>query len=562
MLFELRIKDFILIDDVTIEFSEGLNILTGETGAGKSMVLGAIDLVLGGNANRNDVRIGSEKAFTEAHFYTNDKINAYLSELNVPIDPDILIVYREIHAKGKSLTRINGQVVTLALLKQIMAHMIQIHGQNENLDLFYKSNQLDLLDAFIGHKIKPLLSTLKDQYEIYMHTKEALTELESKNTKKDEQIDFLTYQINEIESVALKIDEDEILESRFDYLSHLDTIAMTYQNVLDLILGDANDLNSFVSSLSKVTTALKNQSKWDENSSVFGERLEEVRFLLEDISMDIEREKDKIEPQPFELKEIENRLNEINKLKIKYGRSISDILKAQMKYQEELKALVEIEYEIKQLEEKMSFSIAEYHKIADQVTSLRKEVGNIFEKNIENELKALNMREAQFSIDWKTSRILSAKGVDDIDFVISTNAGLPFESLKKVVSGGELSRIMLAIKVVLGRSEEIPILIFDEIDAGISGNTANVVGEKLSTLSKISQIICITHLPQIAVFADQHFLIEKDTENHTTKTRVTKIDDKSIINEIGRLVGGVEDAESTYIHAQQMIESAHSKKKI
>ena len=558
MLFELQIKDFILIKEATITFDQGLNIMTGETGAGKSMVLGAIDLLLGSSANKELVRIGSDKALIKGSFYTNDEVNRMLQDFDCPFDETIIVVSREVQNKGKSIARINGTVVTVSQLKSISERLLNIHGQSENQVLLVKEHQLKLLDSYGGNALLDIRSKVFELYKQYKDKKDTLNKLLEKSSQRQKQIDFLKFQINEIEEAALKTNEDSQLENEFVLLTHLDTIILSSKETIGWLNGDEGE--GAVSKLSRLSGLLSRYASHHEKLGVFSDRLKEAYYNLEDLSYEMNHFLDDIEGDPERLMAIEKRLDTINRLKSKYGNSIPLILEKCANSQRELEEYEGIEDKIAKLQLGLNEIEKEYLIEAKKLRTARVEVAKLLEKALVKQLKELNMKESQLEIQFEQLEHFTSHGIDAVDMLIATNLGQPFRSLKKVVSGGELSRIMLGLKIVLGQSDTIPTLVFDEIDAGISGVTANVVGEKLCLLASECQVICITHLPQIAVYADHHLLIQKVNCDNETITQIDTINSKEVTDEISRLVGGTEVTDSTEVHAKEMLLFAGAKK--
>lgn len=558
MIFELSIKDFILIGDVKIRFDEGLNIMTGETGAGKSMVLGAIDMVLGAQANKDSVRLGAEKAQIRASFHSSEEINAVLESLDIPSDDEVIILSREVHAKGKSYSRINGQVVTLSQLKTITDQLLSVHGQNEHQRLLYKDYQMDTLDAFGGESLLIVKEKLKAVFNEISGLETELSKLAEKSADRSKQLDFLNFQIQEIEASKLKADEDLILEREFEYLSHLEAIKDAVEKAVTWMSGDYGE--GAIGELSQIGAQIRKLEDYSDDLKSFSERFQELFYLMDDLGKDIGRYHETLETDPEKFMMIEHRLDEINHLKSKYGKRIPDILDYLDKIKAEKATYDAIDDLIVEKREILAQKIESYDEYATLLTTLRKKSADTFEKMLEGELQQLNMKTTSFKIDISKTKGMTVNGMDDIEFMISTNVGQPFRPMKKVVSGGELSRIMLGIKIVLGRLDSVPTLVFDEVDAGISGVTANIVGEKLAKLAGSCQIICITHLPQIAVYSDHHFLIEKYNDGHSTETLIRRIEHDEIESEISRLVGGVSVTEATLKHSREMIIHAKDKK--
>lgn len=559
MIFELSIKDFILIRDVKIGFDQGLNILTGETGAGKSMVLGAINMVLGGQANKDSIRLGAEKAAIRASFLSSESINALLTEQDIATDDDVLVISREINSKGKSFSRINSQIVTLSQLKSVTDRLLSIHGQNEHQNLLERDHQMNLLDAFGGEALLSIKDDVQAFFSVMQVLESDIAKLNKKSSERTKQLDFLNFQIQEIEQAKLKVDEDIALEKEFEYLSNLEHIQESVTHATNWLSGDFGE--GALGMLSQLGGQFKKLEGFNMDLDELSSRMKELYYLMDDLSKDLDRFNEKLEMDPEKFALLERRLDEINNLKSKYGKHISDILDYLSKIKEEQSEYEAIESLIMEKNEALSKARQTYQTKAAELTKLRKEAAIYFEKALETELQALNMKATTFKIEIEASKNALQTGMDEVDFVISTNIGQPFRPLKKVVSGGELSRIMLGIKIVLGKLDEVPTLVFDEVDAGISGITANIVGEKLAKLAQSCQILCITHLPQIAVYADHHFSIEKTSDGISTETFLKKIEGSDIEGEISRLVGGVTVTESTMKHAKEMLLSAEVKKK-
>lgn len=558
MIYELSINDFILIQNANLQFEPGFNILTGETGAGKSMILGAIALVIGAQGNKDSIRLGMDKALIRASFETNPMVNQMLESFGLSTEEDLIIISREISSKGKSFSRINGQLVTLTQLKTISDQLISIHGQNENQILLEKEHQLELLDAYGGDSVVALRMGLSDYYEQLKSVEHEIEQLNKKSQDRVKQMDFLMYQINEIEEARLKPNEDELLEKEFEYLSNIEHIRETITSATSWFSGEYGE--GLLSTLSQINGQLRKYENFDSKLEAISSRFKELFYVMDDLSKDSNDYLEQLEVSPERFAFVEARLDTINSLKIKYGKTIEHILGVLNDLNEERALLDALENVLKEKYAQRDHINTSYQALAVQLTKKRIETSKSFVIALQSEFSELNMKEAQFKIEVLPLNQPTSKGMDDIEFVISTNTGQPFRPLKKVVSGGELSRIMLGIKVVLGRVDDVPTLVFDEIDAGISGNTANIVGEKLARLSKNCQIICITHLPQIAVFADGHFLIEKKSNEKSTETQLKKLTTIELELEISRLVGGAELTASTTNHSREMLFQARRKK--
>ncbi|NLM03560.1 MAG: DNA repair protein RecN [Clostridiales bacterium] len=565
MLLELEIKDFALIDQINIQFKNGLNILTGETGAGKSIIIDAVNMVIGERADRNFVRSGSKKARIQAVFCTKDIENIYeiLDYYGIEKDNEnTLIITREIYANGRSICRINGVIISQKALKRITEKLIDIHGQHEHQSLLNTSFHIDLLDAYAGEEIQEKLNILSEEYKRYVNLQNKLNSLFYDDKERERNIDLLNYQINEIEAANLEKDEEEKLNEQRILLSNCERI----YSILTTLYEDFYQSNmnpSILDIISKNVKALNSISNIDDNLLHFYNSLEEVQYIIEDLIREIRIYRDNIDFQPEALYNIEERLDVINDLKRKYGNTIEDILLYKDKTQKKLDNYINSKEEIEKMKDVIAQQKKELETLSWEIRELRIKAAKTFETKLIEILETLNMGKVLFSVNIELSKDdngelkFSQKGIDKVEFMISTNVGEPVKSLSKIASGGEMSRIMLAFKTILAHVDNIPTLIFDEIDTGISGITAQVVGENLRKIGKNRQVICITHLPQIAAMANAHFLIEKEFKENTTKTFVKKLDQNSRLYELGRLLGG-EITSITLEHADEMIKKFSS----
>ena len=568
MLLELEVRDFALIDQISIDFHNGLNILTGETGAGKSIIIDAVNMAIGERADRNFVRSGSNKATIQAIFsIANIKdLDEILQKYGIEIDDErILIVTREIYASGRSVSRINGIAVNQRILKLITENLIDIHGQHEHQSLLNSAFHIELLDAYGGKEIQEILILLWERYDRYLSLQNQLKSFLGNERERERNIDLLKFQINEIDNANLHKGEEEELNQRRIILSNSEKIYSILGSIYEEFY-QGNLSYSLLDTVSKNIKALKTISDFDEKLLYFYTVLEEVQYKIEDIIREVGNYKDNIDFQPNMLNEIEERLDIINNLKRKYGNNIEEILFYRDKAQKELDNYIHREEKVKEIEKSIIQEKKELEVLSKSVNKLRKIAAKTFETKLIKVLEDLNMGKVFFAInieelkDSNGQLKFSAKGIDKVEFMISTNVGEPLKPLSKIASGGEMSRIMLALKTILARIDNIPTLIFDEIDTGISGITAQIVGEKLYNIANNRQVICITHLPQIAAMADTHFLIEKKSEKNITKTNVKKLDKNKRLHELGRLLGG-DITEITLKHAAEMIEIANKKVK-
>lgn len=549
MLLELHIKDYILIENASLPFGRGLNVITGETGAGKSMVVGALELLLGKKASSSTIRSGAEKAIITAVFDLGGNLAGEIVRMSgTAIDDDTLILVREIRTDGRTIARVNGQPVPIQTLRLISSLLFRIHGQNEQLELFHREYQLDLLDEFAGHDLR---RPVRDLYVKMSGALEHRNALQEKFGDRATKLDFLTFQRDEIADAQLKAGEDEALEREYDYLTSLERIAETVSHV-GAWLSDSS-----VQDISEITRSFRKISDLSEGLKSLYTQLSELESLLGDFSGNLQRYAEHMESDRGRLSETERRLDHINTLKRKYGGSLDEIAEHLRRTEQEILTYERLEQEAEAAERAYDRARREYGEVAERLGKNRKEAADRLAKEIVAELREFQMPEAKLEIAVEKGTP-TERGADEVDIRIATAVGHPLQSIKKVVSGGELSRIMLAVQLIVG---EVNTMLFDEIDAGISGRTAGVVGEKLARLGRRGQLICITHLPQIAVFADRHILIEKSSDETATTTRIREISEGERIAEISRLIGGGLTGELTVAHAAEMIAAADRKKR-
>ena len=556
MILELYMKNCALVEELRLTIDENLNILTGETGSGKSIIIDALGLCLGEKYDRSFLRKGTEKGIVEAIFssesgHLKDVLDKYDIELD---DDNLLVITRVIYSDGKSVARVNGRTLKLSVLKEIATTLIDIHGQHQNQALFNKETHLQFLDLFGENKLIDLKNEYKDVYQEYIKVKHDLNTLtENKDDMQiQREIDLLKFQINEIESANLSKDEYEDLLKQRDVFRNSEKIYsnlnLSYQHLYE---GSVNAVD-LIGNASKELSSI---SEYDKVLSEYNENVERIMYELQDISREIRNYKDSIDFEPYELEQIEIRIDEINNLKRKYGNSIEEIFDFYEKTKNRLNEILNRDEKVEQLKRE----IVRVEKIlkdkAENLSIARKEVASDLEEVLLVELKSLNMKNVVFKVNFEDSNF-NSEGKDDVEFMISFNLGEDIKPIYKVASGGEMSRFMLAFKTILADIDQIDTLVFDEIDTGISGIAAQIVGEKLSQIAKKKQIICITHLPQIAANADTHYCIEKNTSNERTFTSIRKLDHIQKRDEIARLIAGSNITEKTMEHASEIIELA------
>ncbi|QZY56949.1 DNA repair protein RecN [Crassaminicella profunda] len=561
MLLELIITNFALIENLNIRFGGGLNILTGETGAGKSIIIDAVNMAIGERADKSFIRTGTDKSVIQMIFRSqNQHLIKILNEKGIDLfDNDIIIITREIYNSGRSTSRINDRVVTTSLVKEISKYLIDIHGQHAHQSLLYPENHIDILDSFDEQKIVALKKKVATKYYELKELKNKLDELCGNELERERKKDLLKFQLNEIDACQLKVGEDTDLLSEYNLLSNSEKIFTIMSSSYEKIYNGDGRYLSIIDGIGNIIHELENIKDFDDHIKNMYSMLQECSYTFEDVSRDIRNYRDNIEFDPLVLEQIEKRLDLINDLKRKYGNSIDEILSYREKIYFELEELENSETIVVEIRNNIDKIKIEYIELSTQLSSIRKEISSTLEKEMIHVLEGLNMNKVIFkvnfanNIDQVDESIFSPKGLDKIEFLISTNAGQQPKSIAKIASGGEMSRIMLAFKTILAHSDNIPTLIFDEIDTGISGRTANIVGEKLAIISRNHQILCITHLPQIALMADHHFYIEKNSQDNNTLTNVQKLSEEDRIMELGRLLGGITLTDLTMEHAKEMI---------
>lgn len=564
MLVHLHVQNLALIDEVEVDFGSHLNILTGETGAGKSIIIDSINSALGAKTSRDIIRKGCDYALIELLFHITDtKVIKIIQSFDIPMDEaGELLITRKISDNGRSIYKINGQSATALMIKEIANYLIDIHGQHEHQSLLHKSKHLEILDQFCGEQIEEFKYKLNEVYVQYNKMQQKLKEGSMDSEQRGREISFLEFECNEIATANLEKDEDISLGQRYKILSNTRQITNVLSQAYELTGNFTQDKMSATDAVGKATKLIKQIDGFDPNILSIKEQFENIDALLNDVNRELVSYMDSLVFDDAELSKVEERLNLINSLKSKYGHSIEDILNYYDKNQLKLEELKNYETyqenliaEIKALEKEMTI-------YCESMTRIREMKSYEIAKKIREALIDLNFLDVQFEIVRRPLNGFTKLGWDDIEFMISTNPGESVKPLSKVASGGELSRIMLAIKSILASSDKIESLIFDEIDVGISGRTAQKVSEKMAVIANHHQVICITHLPQIAAMADHHFLIEKSTDYQTTNTNIRSLKNNEMVEEIARLLSGVEITDSVLHSAKEMKDLANEVKKV
>lgn len=563
MLQSLHVKNLALIEEAEVDFADGLNILSGETGAGKSIIIGSINLALGEKVQKEMLKGNSadgepEPALVELIFsVTDERQRAKLAELEVFPEDDEVILSRRI-VNGRGAAKVNAESVPASKVKEIAAILIDIHGQHEHQSLLSKKKHLEILDDYAAEKLAEPKQKMTESYRSYRKLLEELNEADVDVEERLREISFLEYEIKEIEDASLREGEDEELEADFRKFSNGRKIA-------EAVSGAYGSTGGGMDSASELTGRalrdLSGVSAYDERLRELEQELLEIDNLLNDFNRELADYVESMEFDDETFYQVEKRLDEVNHLKSKYGSTIPEVLAALEEKRERLFRLKDYDNYLQELKEKTKKAKDVLEKQCLAVSKIRQEYAKKLTAAVTEALKDLNFLDVRFEMEFARTADYTANGFDDAEFLISTNPGEPVRALGKVASGGELSRIMLAIKTVLADEDAVETLIFDEIDSGISGRTAQMVSEKMNVLGRNHQIICITHLPQIAAMADAHYLIEKSVQNQTTVSTIRRLTEKESIDELARMLGGVEITETVRKSAGEMKEMAKSKKK-
>ena len=554
MLVHLHVRNLALIEDIEVEFGPGLNILTGETGAGKSILLGSMQLILGGRSAKDMIRTGASSALVELLFQVeNPRAEASLRELGVETSEGQVLLTRKL-MDGRSINKINGETCTVAQMKAAASCLLDIHGQHEHQSLLYQDKQLEILDIYGKEEIFPAKEKVQTAYKKYRDCKRQLDELDIDEEQRNRERAFLEFEINEIESAQLVSGEDEELEKRYRKLNNGRKILETLQGVRDLTgyesgQGAGESVGNAVREISRVT-------EYDTQLDSMASALQEIDGLLNDFNRELASYVDDLNFDDEAFYETEKRLDTINGLKAKYGRTIEDIQEYCLKQKQKLENLDKYEERFHEAEENLKKSREELETVSHKLSVIRQKYSQMLTDKITEGLKDLNFLDVQFQITFRRRKEYTAGGFDDIEYEISTNPGESLKPLGKIVSGGELSRIMLAIKAILADRDQIETLIFDEIDTGISGRTAQKVSEKMAVIGRCHQVLCITHLPQIAAMADTHFEIEKHQKDNETITEIHPLEGDDSVRELARLLGGAEITQAVFDNAKEMKELA------
>ncbi len=556
MLLELSIRNIALIEKLCVPFAPGLNVLTGETGAGKSIVVDSVNLALGARGSREMVRTGAETASVQALFALpkGSPVPALLLELGIDLDGDLLIIGRELTAGGRSICRINGEVVPLARFKQITSLLVDVHGQHEHQALLRQPMHLEYLDAYGDAHHRELMVQVSEAYEAYAHTGREIEQLSLSALERERKMDMLSFQIGEIDAVKPKAGEDEQLEQRLNLLRNAEKIAFGLGQAYALVYRGEGRAISAQDALKRAADGLSPLRGIDERFEKLAARIEELYYQAQDIGYELGDMQGEIEYDPALIEKLDDRLNDLKRLKRKYGPELGNVIDYMTQIKAELADIGAGDEHVLELKEKQAKQRAALSERCAKLTASRKTLADGFSKNLLAQLKDLGMGKTRFEVGFEPVQF-APSGADRVEFLISPNPGEPLKPLAEIASGGELARIMLAMKAISADTAGVDTMIFDEIDTGVSGRMAQVVGEKMAEVAVGRQVICVTHLPQIAALAGAHYLVEKQVQDGRTGTGVRLLDRDGRISELARILSGAGDADSRQ-YAAQMLDAA------
>ncbi|MFG6114394.1 DNA repair protein RecN [Halobacillus sp. MO56] len=568
MLMELSIRDFAIIDQISVNFKDGLTVLTGETGAGKSIIIDAIQLLAGGRGSVEFVRYGSKKAEIEGLFSVEGYHPVYDKgeEFGVDIEEDgMIVLHRTITSQGKSICRVNGKLVTLAILREFGKTLIDIHSQHETQSLMDVERHIELLDLYADKEITQAKEEYLKLYDKYQSLRVRFRELNDNEQEMAQRLDLLEFQWNELQAAELEPNEDTVLTEERNRLVNYEKIYSGIQDAYQALYGEQKGLDW----VSHALTALEGAKDYDEQIKKMSEEMSNHYYLMEEMTFQLSSQLEQLEFDPDRLNEIESRLNEINRLKKKYGQSVEEILEYSSKIEEEIEEIKNKDSHLAKLESDIKEIGQDAALEAKQIQDIRVKASEDLANAIQQELKGLYLEKASFAVDIQTKSgqeddpvfegrnvKLMSSGFDLVKFLITTNPGEPLKEIHKVASGGELSRVMLALKKIFSKHQGVTSVIFDEVDTGVSGRVAQAIAEKIYGISESSQVLCISHLPQVASMADTHLQIEKHVSGDRTSTSLTELTQKDKIDEISRMITGAELTDTTREHAKELLELA------
>ena len=552
MLQTLSIKQFAIIDELEIQFSDGLTVLSGETGSGKSIIIDAIGQLIGMRASSDYVRHGEKKAIIEGIFDIDNSKDAIhvLQDLNIDIDEDFLLVKREIFSSGKSICRINNQTITLQDLRKVMQELLDIHGQHETQSLLKQKYHLQLLDDYAGEQYSDLLSQYHDVFNQYKSKRKELEELESADQALLQRLDLMKFQLEELTEASLKEGEVDQLESDIKRIQNSEKLSLALNNA-HLTLTDENAITDRLYELSNFLNEINDIVP--DKYVTLKEEVDQFYYTLEDAKHELYDEMTNTEFDEHVLNELESRMNLLNNLKRKYGKDVSELIAYQGKLENEINKIENYEQSTSQLREEINDLYQQVIKVGKSLSEKRRKVARELRDHIVSEIQNLQMKDANLEISFKPLDEPNIEGIEFVEFLISPNKGEPLKSLNKIASGGELSRIMLALKSIFVQSRGQTAILFDEVDSGVSGQAAQKMAEKMRDIAEYIQVICISHLPQVATMSDHHLLISKHTTEDRTTTQVKELENDDRIDEVARMISGASVTDLTRENAKEMI---------
>ena len=557
MLIQLNIKQFGIIESATIELKNGLTVLSGETGAGKSMILAAISQLSGQRTSTSYIRYGEEKASVEGvfDFPKNKEVINIFKDLDLDLEDEVIIIRRDIYSSGKSVCRINGTIVNLSTLKKVAVYLLDMHEQHDNQILLVEKNHLNLIDSFNKEEIKKVRTEYKEKYKEYKVVTEKIENLKQQESDILQKVDFLKFQYQELTQMKLKKDEDISLEKDIDYLENFEKVNTLAYSITDGIDGEYGIL----SKLAGIKSNLGELSRYNSNFEEKYEEITNLYYILDDLKYEVSSYTDDIEYDEEKLDCLIFRMDKIKNLEKKYSRSLNNLIIFREEIKEELEELENYEENYDKYIVEQKNILAELKSLGDKLTTIRKKTAQKLESLIQEELKFLYMDKSTIKVDFKDKEYAS-DGKDDVRILISANLGEPLKSLSKVASGGELSRVMLALKIIFSRSIEATSIIFDEIDTGVSGRVSQRMAEKMYQLGVGSQVLCISHLPQTTALADTNLLISKEVIDKRTLTSIKELDRQQKIEEVARMISGDKMTRLSEEHAIEMLKLAEKTK--
>ncbi|WP_314004293.1 DNA repair protein RecN [Gemella morbillorum] len=557
MLIQLNIKQFGIIESATIELKNGLTVLSGETGAGKSMILAAISQLSGQRTSTSYIRYGEEKASVEGvfDFPKNKEVINIFKDLDLDLEDEVIIIRRDIYSSGKSVCRINGTIVNLSTLKKVAVYLLDMHEQHDNQILLVEKNHLNLIDSFNKEEIKKVRTEYKEKYKEYKVVTEKIENLKQQESDILQKVDFLKFQYQELTQMKLKKDEDISLEKDIDYLENFEKVNTLAYSITDGIDGEYGIL----SKLAEIKSNLGELSRYNSNFEEKYEEITNLYYILDDLKYEVSSYTDDIEYDEEKLDRLIFRMDKIKNLEKKYSRSLNDLIIFREEIKEELEELENYEENYDKYIVEQKNTLVELKSLGDKLTTIRKKTAQKLEGLIQEELKFLYMDKSTIKVDFKDKEYAS-DGKDDVRILISANLGEPLKSLSKVASGGELSRVMLALKIIFSRSIEATSIIFDEIDTGVSGRVSQRMAEKMYQLGVGSQVLCISHLPQTTALADTNLLISKEVIDKRTLTSIKELDRQQKIEEVARMISGDKMTRLSEEHAIEMLKLAEKTK--